>query len=141
VARGSGECQKFLGLDRDFWHDVFAPIGKGPLEGANPVEIRAIVALAATLVCAAIAAHAASPVQTAREQQLAPLAMSLDDPTRALPENPLGIEALLGATGDPSADPLAIGTPTVELYLGATDAAARDPLAMRGQFEVNPLDM
>ena len=53
------------------------------------MEIRTLVALAATMACAAVAAHATSNVQTARETQTAPPPAGLDDPTRGVPDSPI----------------------------------------------------
>jgi hypothetical protein len=123
---GRENVRKFLALDRDFLADCFSPIREGPLEGANPVEIRTLVALAATLVCAAMAAHATSEVQTAREQQPAPLPANLDDPAGALPESPLVI-----------ADPRAADAP-LQIQLGAADAEPSSTGLLDLSFELSP---
>jgi len=78
------------------------------------VEIRALVALAATLVCAAMAAHATSAVQTAREQQPPPPEATVEDPATAAPESPLGIAGALA--GDAAA---------VQIQLGAANSEPR----------------
>jgi hypothetical protein len=101
--------EKFLLSSEIFWQDAGRPLGSGPLQGANPVEFRTLVALAATMVFAAVAANATSPVQTAREHEPAPLPASFDDWAGPVPESPLAI-----------ASPLA-GDHALEIQLGAAD--------------------
>ena len=78
------------------------------------MEFRTLVALTATLVCGALAAHATSSVQTAREQRPAPLTVSLDDPAGTAPESPLAI-----------AGSLASDDAALEIQLGSADAEPR----------------
>jgi hypothetical protein len=106
--------ENFLLSVEFFWQDVRAHLGRGRSKGANPVEIRTLVALAATLVWASVAAHATSGVQTAREAQTAPPPASLDEPTPAVPESP---PAILGA--------LAADDAAIQIQLGSTDPEPR----------------
>jgi hypothetical protein len=82
--------------------------GEGPLEGAIPVEFRTLVALAATMACGAVAANATSSVQTAREQEAAPLPAIVGDPAGTVPESPLSIA---GALVPDEALQIQLGTP------------------------------
>ena len=61
------------------------------------MEFRTLVALAATMAWGAVAAHATSGVQTARELRPALLPASLDDPVGTTPESPLGVAASLAS--------------------------------------------
>jgi len=61
------------------------------------VEFRTLVALAATMVCGAVAANATSAVQTAREQEAAPLPASLEDLAGKAPESPLSVAGALAS--------------------------------------------
>ena len=60
------------------------------------MEFRTLVALAATMACAAVAANATSPVQTAREHEAAPPPASFDDSTGPVPESPIAVAPLAG---------------------------------------------
>jgi hypothetical protein len=74
------------------------------------VEFRTLVALAATMVCAAMAAHATSGAQTVRDQQPASLPTTLDDPTGAASESGPAIASALAADRGP-----------IQIELGAAD--------------------
>jgi hypothetical protein len=80
------------------------------------VEIRTLVALAATMACGAVAANAASTVQTARVLEPAPLPVSLEDPSGVAPESPLAIAGALASDGA-----------AIQIQLGS---AAADPRAV-----------
>jgi len=90
------------------------------------VEFRTLVALAATMVCAAVAANATSPVQTAREHEPAPLPASFDDWAGPVPESPLAI-----------ASPLA-GDHALQIQLGAADP---DPEPRSASLPELPLEV
>jgi hypothetical protein len=74
------------------------------------VEFRTLVALAATMACAAVAANATSPVQTAREHEAAPPPASFDDWAGPVPESPLTV-----------ASPIAADHAALQIQLGAVD--------------------
>ena len=82
------------------------------------MEFRTLVALAATMVCAAVAANATSPVQTAREHEPAPLPASFDDWAGPVPESPLAgdhaLQIQLGAA-DPDPEPRSASLPELPL--------------------------
>jgi len=92
------------------------------------VEFRTFVALAATMLCGAVAANATSAAQTAREQETAPLPASFDDWAGPVPESPLAV-----------ASPLA-RDPALEIQLGAADPDAEPRSASLPELplEVSP---
>lgn len=82
------------------------------------MDFRTLVALTGTLVCAALA-HAASDVETAREQQAAPFPASIDEVGGAAAESALA-EVLAGERAP------------LQIQLGAADPGPRP---------VRPLDL
>jgi hypothetical protein len=90
------------------------------------VEFRTFVALAATMACAAVAAHATSAGQTAREQQPAPLPIRVEDPAAAVPESPLEI-----------AGPLSSDEAAIQIQLGTEESAPRNASLLAVPFDVS----
>ena len=91
------------------------------------MEFRTLVALAATMVCAAVAANATSPVQTAREHEAAPVPASFDDWTGPVPESLIAI-----------ASPLAGDRAALQIELGAADPVPRSASLPELPLEVSP---
>jgi hypothetical protein len=91
------------------------------------VEFRTLVALTATMICSAVAAHATSAVQTAREHRPAPLPATLDDPAGTVPESPLAI-----------AGSLASDDAALQIQLGSADADPRTATLLELPFEISP---
>jgi hypothetical protein len=91
------------------------------------VEFRTLVALAATLVCGAVAANATGSVQTAREHEAAQLPASLDDPAGNAPERPLAI-----------AETLASDDAALEIQLSSAETQPRLTTLLSLPLEVAP---
>ena len=91
------------------------------------MEFRTLVALAATMLCGAVAANATSAVQTAREQEPAPLPASFEDPAQAAPDPGFEIpEALIADAA------------SIQIQLGSAHPDPRSASPLDLPVEVSP---